>query len=160
MPRAHGWTLRQRWFIAVTVLVALIALAVVVYSYERYYRGPSDSALFGTWQCISGCEYPLYYTFGPDHNIRVSDDDASGVVTRGRWYAGGNFIFLRFTEPPLPIKRAILIYHIVDLTPDELRVRIWRDDEVRSYRRVTPIATSASNQAMQRTATRCATTFP
>jgi hypothetical protein len=137
------------------VLVAIIAFATIVYAYEHYYRGPSDSVLFGTWQCTSGCEYPLYYEFGPDHNIQVLDDsDPSIVVVRGRWYAGGKFIYLRFFELPPGLRRTILIYHIVDITPDELRVRIWRNDPIRTYRRATLGATNASNRAMQRTAPR------
>ena len=156
MPtRTHAWSLTRKSLLLATVLIAIIAFAALVYAYERYYRGPSDSVLVGTWQCTSGCEYALYYQFGRDHNIQVMDDqDPSVVAVRGRWYAGGDFIYLRFFELPPGVQRTILIYHIVDITPDELRVRIWRDDPIRSYRRVHLDSTTASNQAMQRTPTR------
>ncbi len=157
LERTHGWPRTRKSILVAAVLVASIAFVAIVYAYERYYRGPSDSVLFGTWQCTSGCDYALYYQFGPDHNIQVLDDtDPSIVAVRGRWYAGGEFIYLRFFELPPGLRRTILIYRIVDITPDELRVRIWRNDPIRIYKRVTLDATNASNQAMQRTAGRSA----
>lgn len=157
LKRPHTWSRRQKAFLLITGVIAIAAFAVMVYAYERYFRGPGDSLLFGTWQCTSGCPYALYYQFTPDHNIQVLDDeDPSVVAVRGRWYAGGNLIYLRFFELPPGLHRTILIYRIVDITTDELQVRVWRDDPIRSYRRVHLNGPNASSRAIQRTAGRSA----
>src|SRR5438270_13827680 len=110
---AHAWTRKQRWLIVTSTAFGLLLFAVVVYGYERYYRGPSDSVLFGTWRCTSGCYYALYYQFTPEHKIRVfADDDPSAVIGQGRWYAGGGFVFLRFPEPVPGLDRPTLGYQI------------------------------------------------
>ena len=151
LTRTHAWSPAQKLLLVAAVIVCVAGFLSPVYTYERYYRGSDASVLFGTWQCTSGCQHPLYYQFGSNHDVRIlSDEDSSVVLARGRWYAGGDFIYLRFLEPLPDSKRAILIYRIVDITPDQLQVRIWRDAEVRSYRRVsTP---NASKQAVQLTA--------
>jgi hypothetical protein len=46
----------------------------------------------------------------------------------------------------------------VDITRDEIAVRVWRDGEVIHYRRIKPDSPKASNQPMERTATRRALT--
>ena len=39
----------QRRLVVSGVVVAPTAFGLLVYGYERYYRGPKQSALFGTW---------------------------------------------------------------------------------------------------------------
>jgi hypothetical protein len=53
----------------------------------------------------------------------------------GRWYAGGPNIYLRFSADDIGERRP-LILHIVDIRPNEFHVRISRDGEVLTYRRV------------------------
>ena len=46
----------ERGLVVSGVVVALTAFGLLVDGYERYYRGPKQSALFGIlWQCTSGC---------------------------------------------------------------------------------------------------------
>jgi hypothetical protein len=76
----------------------------------------------------------------------------SGQVTpimSGRWYAGGQNIYLRFSADDVSQRRP-LIFHIVDITRNQLRVRIWRDGKILTYHRVDLKAPSASNKTMQR----------
>src|SRR6266481_896384 len=156
-PRSHVWTPLQKTLITFAAVAALAAFTAAVYSYERYHRGPNESVLFGTWQCVDVCYHPLYYRFCPDHNFEVLDDeDSSIVLLRGRWYAGGDFIYLRVTEPQLEFerKREILIWRIEDITPTEIRARLLSDEPPRVYRRVDLASPHASNQALQPTADR------
>jgi len=139
------------------MLFALGLFGAVVYSYERYHRGPNDSVLFGTWQCVAECYHPLYYRFHPNHNFEVLDDEDSSItLLRGRWYAGGDFIYLRATEPELELerKREVLIWRIEDIKSTELRARIWSKGPPQVYRRVDLASPHASNQALQPTAGR------
>jgi hypothetical protein len=156
-PRSHAWTPLQKALITLAVVTALAAFTAAVYRYERYHRGPDDSVLFGTWQCVDVCYYPLYYKFTPDHNVEVLDfEDASSVIAKGRWYAGGDFIYLRFTQPALEFegKREVLIWRIEEITPTEIRARLLSDEPPRVYRRVDLAAAHASNQTLQPTAGR------
>ena len=157
-PRSHLWTLRQKRIIITATIWSLVLFAAGVYIYERYYRGPDDSVLFGTWQCVDVCYYPLYYRFLPNHSFEVLDDeDPSRVIVRGRWYAGGDFIYLRGTEPQIEWqgKREILIWRIEDITPTEIHARMWSDEpRPRVYRRVDLASRNASNQTLQATAGR------
>jgi hypothetical protein len=154
---AHSWTRRQRWLIVAALALAVGAFSAVVYSYERYHRGPNESVLFGTWQCTDVCYYPLYFRFHADHNFEVLDnEDPSVVLRRGRWYAGGDFIYLRaiyekFEDDP---RREILIWRIEDITPTELRARMWSDEPPRVYRRVNLDSPHASNKSLEPTAGR------
>ena len=155
LPRAHSWTGAQRVWIVAAIVLALGVFGAVVYSYERYHRGPNESVLFGTWQCVEVCYYPTYYRFHPNHSFEILDDeDSSKTLLRGRWYAGGDFIYLRHTDPELVElegKRNILIWRIEDITPTELRVRMWSDEPPRVYRRVDLASPHASNQSMKPT---------
>jgi hypothetical protein len=48
-PRSHSWTRRQKGLIVGSVVLALASFGALVYGYERYYRGPGESAFYGTW---------------------------------------------------------------------------------------------------------------
>jgi hypothetical protein len=50
LPRSHAWTPVQRWLITTAVVLAIVLFGALVYSYERYDRGPTKSALFGIWR--------------------------------------------------------------------------------------------------------------
>src|SRR5207248_11659215 len=87
---AHVWTRTQRSLIVVAIILALGLFGTMIYTYERYCRGPNESLLLGTWQCVDGCYYknmqlnpteldgrwylcdrPAYYRFSPDHNFEI-----------------------------------------------------------------------------------------
>jgi hypothetical protein len=146
----------QKCLIASAVVVGLALFSAAVYSYERYHRGPSEAALFGTWQ--QSHPYADLYRFNPDHTYQIifSSEAASGsqevIWEQGTWYAGGDFIYLRIPWDHAT-DGALRVWCIESLSPNELRVRVGPDD-VRTYKRVEPAAQHASNQTMQPTAGR------
>lgn len=126
-PRSHVWTRRQRWLIVGAVVVAVGVFSALVYSYERYYRGPNDSVLFGTWRGELGClgENRTGYRFKPDHTYDwcLGCEDGESWGQAGHWFAGGDFIYLRIRvdEPSGPYDR-LEAWHIDSMTSTELRM--------------------------------------
>src|SRR5438093_12616864 len=88
---SHAWTRRQRWLIVGAVVVALGFFSALVYSYERYYRGPDDSFFVGTWRGEADYtgETRIGYRFKADHTFEGEWEPS------GKWYAGGEFLYLR-----------------------------------------------------------------
>ena len=119
LPKSHAWTRKQRWLIAASVAFGIIAFGALVYSYERYYRGPDDSFFVGTWRGEEDSigETRIGYRFKPDHTYE-SEWDADG-----KWYAGGDFLYLRLrlddASGPYDMLQA---WHIDSMTPNELRM--------------------------------------
>ena len=154
LPRTHTWTPAQRWLIIAVVASALVSISTLVYSYERYHRGPSDTVLYGTWKALLFGDFYLL-EFDPDRTFSISLSSAPGRgeevtnILKGRWYGGGSNIYLRVTEDNEnpPQARRPIILHIVDIQPNELRVRIGRD--VQSYKRVNLVSPPASNKSSQ-----------
>src|SRR5438874_11233645 len=99
-PRSHAWTPLQKWIITGTVFAGLVVLSTLVYTYERYYRGPDDTFFVGTWRgkCtdlqING---PVGFRFKANHTYEdlMPVGDSEFVGPTGRWYAGGDFLYLR-----------------------------------------------------------------
>jgi hypothetical protein len=152
-PHTHAWTPIQRWFVVAAGIAVLILFSALVYSYERYYRGPGESALYGTWQVPDfPSDEPVYFQFNPDQTFSMCSvfEGKLSPFTTGRWYAGGPNIYLRFSADGIREARP-LILHIVDIQAEEFRVRYSRDGRVVTYRRAHLDSPSASNQAMQRT---------
>ena len=148
-PRTRAWTLRQRWLIAGAVAVALVAFATAVYSYERYHRGLRETALVGTWSPETS---QLYYDFQRDGVLVVLDEDGQPTGTKGKWYAGGPNIYIRFPVEILK-DRQLVVWRIIDILPEQFRVRSGRhDDQIMVWHRVKP--PNASNHALQPTASR------
>ena len=148
LPRSHAWALLQKWLIITLVVAALAALSEAVYNYERHLRGPSDSVLLGTWQCASGCGSPLYFHFAPNHNVVVDDGEATGLL-KGRWYAGEDFIYLRFPGEELRRKRDILSWQIEDIAPNEFHLRTRKDEPPSTYRRIDVASPAAVPKPLQ-----------
>jgi hypothetical protein len=104
-------------------MVVILALCVFgIYFYERYYRGPDDSFFVGSWR---GDYLPttLYmgppdrtFHFRPDHMY----DDAFGA---GKWYAGGEFLYLRVPiEMDDGWQSRLEMWHIDLMSADELHM--------------------------------------
>lgn len=96
--RSHAWSPLQKWLMVGAAALGLIAFGVLVYSYERYYRGPDDSALFGTWADADPMwDGTVYYRLNSDHTFQFLGDftDEQSMFMRGTWYAGGAVIYLR-----------------------------------------------------------------
>jgi hypothetical protein len=150
-PRSHAWTARQKALIVLAVLFGLIVFAGLVYSYERYYRGMREAALVGTWTRGGPRSGGLYYQFRRDGTLVVLDEDRQPTDIKGKWYAGGPNIYLRFPSEVLR-DRQLVVWHIVNISPDQFRVRAWRDGEIMIWHRVMP--SKASNKARGRVITR------
>ena len=137
-PRSHAWTLRQKWLIVVGCTLALLALGAAIYTYEQYFRSPSDEVLFGTWEWPdSSSDARLCYRFDRDHTFYIGGCGESEQVMRGRWYAGGSNIYLSIhseADSLLQFKRPVIL-HIADIQPDTLRLSMWRGQPAETYRR-------------------------
>jgi hypothetical protein len=164
LPLAHAWSRRQKWLIIGVAVLGLGSFGALIYAYERYYRGPGQEILCGMWHGPNFFTYdPGYLELRRDGNFSFGTFSYDGQLVEifgGRWYAGGTKIHL-LLRPDAHLVRPWVL-HIVDIEGDELRIRFFRDDDVRdvlSYRRVHCDSPTASNQAMERTATRRAFTF-
>ena len=137
-------------------LFSLLSLGAVVYTFERYHRGPGEEVLYGTWE-VRGyfVDDPMYFRFDPDHRFCMGSASDGKFIPgiAGRWYAGGRSIYIRFTDDGIDARRP-LILHIVDIQDDALQIRYGREGEVTTYRRVRLDSANASNHAMQRTASK------
>lgn len=160
MPRAHAWTRSQRWLIIASTAVGLCALAIGIYGYERYHRGPTDSVFVGTWQMEGLCmDCTFYWRLQPDHSVvgfGEADPDFRWPAGRGRWYAGGELLVIHFAAEQADAVRSFVM-RIVDIAPDVIRLR--RDGEEIRMLRFTHEPPHASNQAMERTAGNLALNF-
>jgi hypothetical protein len=156
-PFTRVWTRRQKGLIVSSVVLALASFGALIYGFERYYRGPSESALCGTWRF----ERDRYVEFMPDHKFSVFEraGEPDTMIVKGRWYAGGKFLYMRF-PPNFRSDGSIFdIWHIDHISAEEIHVRYWQDGMTHVFHRVDSVATRASNHAMERTADRSLSTF-
>jgi hypothetical protein len=161
MPHTHTWTRKQRWLIAASVLAVVGVFATVAYIYERYYRGPGEEVLYGTWEAVDFIDGDsIYFRFRPDQTFTAGGlfEGELNPFSRGRWYAGGPNIYIRFSADDMQRPQQVIVFHIVDIKPNEVHVRLLRDGQVYTFRRATLKSTSASNHAVERTATRFVST--
>jgi len=158
LTRTHAWSHRQKWLIIASSIILIALAGVGVSIYERYYRCPSDSMLVGTWQMEDGCiDCTNLMALQPNHNVIGFSDSIAGnnqFDYRGRWYAGGQLLVIRYDTAEEA--RSITV-RILDIAPDTIRVR-WDGREVR-MKRSTRTPPQASNQALERTAARGAFKF-
>jgi hypothetical protein len=132
-PHTHAWSRTQKVLIIVATFVATIAFVALIYTYEREHPLPDASILAGTWEMTAP------YTANSSTFLRLDSEDTaawhSGSWIRtdssGRrgysammWYAGGQYVYMRFPEgwPQ--------IWQIVEILPDELRLRHAKTDYV------------------------------
>ena len=126
-PRSHALTPRQRCLIVGAGVAGLVAFSALVYSYERYYRRPNDSFFVGTWRGELEClgENRTGYRFKPDHTYeeRFMLGDSESWAQAGKWYAGGDFIYLRhrLDDASGPYDR-LELWHIDSMSSDEVRM--------------------------------------
>jgi hypothetical protein len=116
----------QKWAILIAIVLGIAALSASILLYERYYRGPGDEIIFGTWlNPITVLDEPSYYEFRADHRFVLFSvfHGKADFIVHGRWFAGGQNIYLRYDEPDHSWP---LILHIVDISSTEMRVRLSR----------------------------------
>ena len=125
MPFTPSWTPLQKWLIVVTGLVAIALSGIGIFRYERFHRGPDESFFVGTWRGEYD-PHSLYmgpanvsFRFRPDHTYDAWD----GFTPSGKWYAGGDFLYLRLRldNGGDPYDR-LEMWHIDSMTPAELRM--------------------------------------
>jgi hypothetical protein len=121
--RSHAWTLGQRWLIAGAVVASLCVFSALVYSYERYHRGPDESFFVGTWR---GDYLPKTLYWGPARvgfHFRSDHTYEGETAPSGRWYAAGDFLYLRLRldDASGPYDR-LETWHTDSMSGDELRM--------------------------------------
>lgn len=127
MPRSHTWSARQRWLLVACALLALVSFSAVVYAYERYYRGPDYHFFIGTWRGERDGlgDVRTGYQFNADHTYeeRFMLGDEEEWVPTGRWYAGGEFVYLRHrVESASGVHYDIDAWHIDSMSPNKVRM--------------------------------------
>ena len=155
-PFTRAWTRRQKWLIVIAAAGLTASFCALVYTYERYYGLPTQDILVGTWEHPEGMIWdpPAYYEFHANHTIShfVAYPDGRefrGLV--GRWYAFGPNIYVMFPKGAEP---RLMIWHIVDISDNELRFWVVRKSDEETLKRVHLRVPKASNHAMERTADR------
>src|SRR4051794_13245533 len=127
LTRTNALSRRGKWFIIVAVTVALVLSGALIYTYERYYRGPADTVLVGTWEMTMpyGMDSATWVRLNPDHTAIWFSDSISGyqIDYRTRWFAAGPYIYMRYEGQRQ-------IWQITDVLPDELRLRSAKVDYI------------------------------
>src|SRR5438105_10020711 len=98
LPRIHAWAPLRKWLVVIAAAIALAAFGALVYNYERYHRGPTDSVLVGTWEVpVWPGLGDVYFRLDADHTFHISHDfrDEQSEFDHGVWHAGGDFAYLR-----------------------------------------------------------------
>lgn len=160
-PFTRVWTRRQQGLIVGSAVLALALSAALIYGYERYYRGPSGAVFVGTWEArYVSDSAPYFFQFRSDHTFSVFArfEGALDPILKGRWYAGGPNIYLRFLDEDFEGQRP-WVWQIVEIQAEEFRIRRLPDTQVITFRRAHLDAPSASNHSMERTGTRPGSTL-
>jgi hypothetical protein len=136
-PVTHSRTRRQKWLIVGAVVVGLALCGACIYGYERYYRGPDEEMLYGTWQ-FSSIDATGRMLFRADHTYSTmfpfEDLRDWKVVTKGTWRVEGRYLvvaeenmFRRAGDSTPPIRHSrVPIRFIADDTFDLDRVLMKR----------------------------------
>ena len=139
----------QRRLIVAAGILGLVTVTMLVYAYERHYRGPGENVLFGTW-ADPDPEWDgrtFYYRLHSDHTFEFLSDlhDEESILVRGRWHAAGDVVFfsLRLEDAP---DRKLLVWRIDHISADELRIRYNPRGGLHVCTRVALNSPGASNQ--------------
>jgi hypothetical protein len=66
------------------------------------------------------------------------DEEGQPTEFKGKWYAGGDNIYVLVPSDDFANRR-LVVWHIVDISRDQFRVRIWQDDkDLAVWRRMKP----------------------
>ena len=155
LPHAHAWTRTQKWALLIATALGIAALGTSVFVYERYYRGPGEDILYGDWEAVDFlADDTIYFRFRPDQTFTAGGlfDGKFNPFSDGRWYAGGQNIYIRFSADDMRVPTRVIVFHIVDIQANVVHVRLLRDGQVYTFRRATLKSASASNQSLEPTA--------
>jgi hypothetical protein len=129
----------QKWIVVIGVGLGLGLVATLIYTYECYQRGPGQEILYGLWedQLTDSSTY-LDLRSNGSFAMRETFLGELREIGHGRWYAGGTKIYLGYDiEAPAPAwPLPPMILYIVDIQPDELRIRHSPESEIQTFRRV------------------------
>jgi hypothetical protein len=108
-------------------VAGLVVFSALVYSYERYHRGPDDSFFVGTWRGELECmgENRTGYRFKSDHTYeeRVMSEESESWYPAGKWQAGGDFLYLRVRADDASGAYDFLeMWHIDSMSSAEVRM--------------------------------------
>jgi hypothetical protein len=159
LPHSRSWTPLQKWLVVASTTAGLFVLALLIYRYERYERGPDDTALVGTWRFPTIADMTVYWDLRPDHTFRIFADtpEQNGFpLYKGTWFGGGAFVYFLqpvFHEDGDPISHPLEIWRLEDVSPNELRIRVGGGIS-RTLERVAPRSSGSSNKSLEPTAGR------
>ena len=162
-PHTRAWSRGHRWLIVGASALAVAVLTIGICVYERYYRGPGQEILYGTWEApdfFSPGETE-YFQFRADQTFSLGGiyDGEFRPYFGGRWYAGGPNIYIRFSADDIRAPQRAIVLHIIDIHAKEVHLRLTGDGQVYIFKRLALKSTSASNQSVERTATRPVSTL-
>jgi hypothetical protein len=122
-PFTRSWTRRQKWFIVGSGTLALAACCALVYGYERYYRGPGQEILYGSWHNSDGMDYTIDLTLYPDHTFIFSGEGMGRyhIDGNGKWYADFNRIIF-FPDRYDVDQPALGAWRLAGVTDNELKI--------------------------------------
>ena len=133
LPRTHPWTRTQKVLIIAGALAALAVFVAFAYNFERSHRLPDETVLLGKWELTEPYDANVSFSLHLEPEwaawhggtwVRVDAAPQSVAFSDMRWYAGGSYIYMHFTEEPLQI------WQIVDIGREELRLRHAKQDYV------------------------------
>jgi hypothetical protein len=132
-PFTRFWTRRQKWLIVGSVVLALALCSAGIYGYERYYRGPGQEILYGTWHFSDCLDCTIDLTLYPDHTFIASSEGMGRywIDDTGKWYADFNRIFL-FGERDID-KPPFAVLKLAGVT--DLKLKIASGDGIMTYTR-------------------------
>jgi hypothetical protein len=149
LPHTHAWSRTQKVLIIAVSVVTPITLVALVYTYEREHPLPDASILVGNWEMTTpyAGNSSTFLRLDPEqsaawHSGAWVRNDSSGQrdYSEMTWYAGGQYIYMRFPEgwPQ--------IWQIIEIFPDELRLRHAKKDYV--FKRWRDVSIYPINKAM------------
>jgi hypothetical protein len=120
-PFTRSWTGRQKWLILAAGAASISLLSILVYHFERYHGLPDDSFFVGTWR---GEYQPHSLYLGPrelSFHFRRDHTYGGETIPSGRWFAGGDFLYLRarYDDASGPYEQ-LETWHIDSMSADEV----------------------------------------
>jgi hypothetical protein len=133
LPHTKAWSCTQKVLIIAASCVAAIAFVALIYTYEREHPLPDASILVGTWEMTApyAANSFTFLRLNPEqtaawHSGAWVRNDSSGQqdYSEMTWYAGGQYIYMRFPEG------SPQIWQIIEILPAKLQLRHAKRDYI------------------------------